>query len=183
MKKSKKTLAGLLSGVLLSTTLMVPVASAHTSQDFTLTSNSELQLIPNEELSNEILIEIIQSEKENFIDPSYGDYLIEKLQYDSSNEIQTYGKLTLTAKAGAKALKAAMNKIGKKSWDAAVKKIEKNFGTTLVVFHWKSMNQLINVLSNSSTTVTDAISGYLVKHGFNKTFANILARTFVTVFL
>lgn len=183
MKKSQKTLAGLLSGVLLSTTLMMPVASAQTNRDFLLTQNGELQLIPSEGLSNEILIEIIQSEKENFIDPSYGDYLIEKLQYDSNDEIQTYGKLTLTAKAGAKALKAAMNKIGQKSWDAAVKKIEKNFGTTLVVFHWKSMNQLINVLSNSSTTVTDAISGYLVKNGFNKTFANVLARTFVTVFL
>jgi len=183
MKKNQKTLAGLLSGVLLSTTLMIPVASAHTNQDFTLTSNSELQLTPNKELSNEILIEIIQSEKENFVDPSYGDYLIEKLQYNSNDKIQTYGKLTLTAKAGAKALKAAMNKIGQKSWDATVKKIEDNFGTSLVVLHWKSMNQLINVLSNSSTTITDAISDYLVKNGFNKTFANILARAFVTVFL
>ncbi|GLY12040.1 hypothetical protein [Pseudobacillus badius] len=183
MKRSQKTLAGLLSGVLLSTTLMIPVANAQTNQDFPITPNEELQLMPNEGLSNEMLIEIIQSEKENFIDPSYGDYLIEKLQYDSNNGIQTYGKVTLTAKAGAKALKAAMNKIGQKAWDAAVKKMEKNFGTSLVVFHWKSMNQLINVLSNSSTTITDAISDYLVKNGFNRKFANILARTFATIFL
>lgn len=44
------------------------------------------------------------------------------------------------------------------------------------------MNDLINVLSNSGTTITDAIADYLIKNGFNETFAYVVARAFVTVF-
>ncbi|WP_461611150.1 hypothetical protein [Cytobacillus kochii] len=138
------------------------------------------------QITTKALIDIIASERDNFFDKEYADVLIQNINKNNGyqdGQFQTYGKFTMTAKAGAKALKAAMNKIGQKAWDAAVKKVEKNFGTSLVVFHWKSMNQVINVLSNSSTTITDALAGYLTKHGFNQTFANIVARTFVTVFL
>lgn len=182
MKRYQKNIATVLSGILLSTTIMIPLTNAQASEN-TFPIYKQNEEITFQMPSDEFLIELIESEKENFIDPSYGDEIIQKIEAKSNNKIQTRGKGTMTAKAGAVALKKSMAKIGQKSWDASVKKIEKNFGVSLVVFHWKSVNQLINVLSNSSTTITNAISDFLVKRGFNKTLANILARTFVTVFL
>lgn len=178
MKNSQKIIAGVLSGILLSTSLIIPTANAQSNRSI----QNEIQLISSEENFKKVLIEIIESEKENFNDPSYGDFLIEKLQHDSTDQMQTRGKFTLTAKLGAKALKEVMNKTGQKGWDATIKKIEDNLGVGLVIFHWKAMNDLINVLSNSGTTITDAIADYLIKNGFNETFAYVVARAFVTVF-
>lgn len=188
MKKSSKVVSSVLTGILLSSTLLVPFASANTGEELLQRERVNIDnLLVNKVslvMNNAEMIEFLESEKEFFIDPTYADSMINSLKQEPvQGEYQTQGKLTLTAKAGAKALKAAMNKIGKKSWDASVKKIENNFGTSLVVFHWQSMSKLITVLSNSHTTISDAISGYLVNHGFNKTFANVLSRAFVAVFL
>ncbi|WP_397536822.1 hypothetical protein [Rummeliibacillus pycnus] len=65
-----------------------------------------------------------------------------------------------------------------------VKTIEENFGTKLVVLHWEGMNKVINVISDSSTTITDALTDFLCDYaGFNRVFAEIVARAFVTVVL
>lgn len=171
--------------VALLTTLLTPVANAksETNRNVLVPIDESLPiLIPVEGLSDEELIEIIESEKDNFVDPTYGDYLIGKIKSDSSGEFQIQGKFTMTAKAAAKALKKAMNKIGEKSWNAMVKKIEKNFGFTLVWFHWKSMNGVINFLSDSNAKITDALTNFLVKKGVNKTLAKLISKAFVTVF-
>lgn len=63
-----------------------------------------------------------------------------------------------------------------------IKKITSDYGVSLVIFLRQSMAKLINILSNSSTTITDVISEQLVQIGFNKTLADIVARTFVAVF-
>ncbi|WP_107842053.1 hypothetical protein [Metasolibacillus meyeri] len=183
---NKKIIAGLLSGVILTGTISTPLASA---QGNTVNYNLNLESIQNDQKLKEIMKAAILENKEYFNDPAYADVLLNKLDtpsYQDKNEVivMPFGKFTLTAKAGAQALKVAMDKIGQKAWDGMVKTIEDNFGVKLVVFHWKSMNQLINVLSNSSTTITDAITDFLVdKASFNRTFAEIVARAFVTVFL
>lgn len=185
MKKYQRNIASALSGILLSTTIMIPLTNAQVSEDSLLIykQNEEDLDITYQMPSEEFLIELIESEKENYIDPSYGDEIIQKIESESNNKIQTRGKATWTAKAGAVALKKAMSKIGQKSWDKQVSKIEKTLGVTIVALHWKGVNNLINVLSNSDTTVTNATSNFLVKRGFNRTLADIIARTFVSVFL
>lgn len=180
---NNKKIAGLLSGIMLTATIGVPFANA---QENTVTNNINIESPQDEQEFKETMKNIVLENKDDFNDPSYADYLINKI--DSSNqtssEIMLRGKFTLTAKAGAKALKVAMDKIGKKAWDSMVKSIEKNFGTKLVVLHWEMMNKTINVLSNSSTTITDALTDFLCDNaGFNRVFAEIIARAFVTVVL
>lgn len=181
---NKKIIAGLLSGIILTGTISTPFASA---QENTVNYNLNVESIQNEQEFKEIMKATILENKEYFNNPAYADVLLNKLDtpsYQNEDAPMLRGKFTLTAKAGAKALKAAMDKIGETAWNKMVKTIEDNFGVKLVVFHWEAMNKLINVLSNSSTTITDAITDFLVDNaGFNRTFAEIIARTFVTIFL
>lgn len=162
----QKMIAGLLV-VALFTTLLTPVASAksETKQNVLVPIDKSLLLIPVEGLSDEELIEIIESEKENFVDPTYGDHLIEKIKSDSSGEFQIQGKFTMTAKAAAKALKKAMKKIGQKSWDGMVKKIEKNFGIKLA--------QITFSTDVTYASASKKVEGFVCKH-FQSTYTRFM---------
>lgn len=147
----QKMIAGLLV-VALFTTLLTPVASAksETKQNVLVPIDKSLLLIPVEGLSDEELIEII---------------LIEKIKSDSSGEFQIQGKFTMTAKAAAKALKKAMKKIGQKSWDGMVKKIEKNFGIKLA--------QITFSTDVTYASASKKVEGFVCKH-FQSTYTRFM---------
>ncbi|HBI9278304.1 TPA: hypothetical protein PJK00_002173, partial [Staphylococcus aureus] len=86
------------------------------------------------------LLEEIDNSKEDFKDPSVTEKLKGQVR-DYKNGVAERGKATITAKAGAKAIRATVNKIGEKAWDKLVAKIENTTGTKLVMFHYQSINK------------------------------------------
>lgn len=91
-------------------------------------------------------------------------------------------KVTLTAKAGAKAIKATMSKVGKTGWNKMIGKIESMTGTQLAVLHWESINKFLDCAVSSGGTIEDALTSFLVKKGhFNKTVATYISKAFVLI--
>ncbi|MGX1826085.1 hypothetical protein ACWIDQ_18660, partial [Heyndrickxia sporothermodurans] len=116
-----------------------------------------------------------------FLDPSVAQQLL-NVSESQSGTIQTFGKVTYTAKAGAKAIKAVMKKVGKKAWDKMIKKIESLTATQLVIFHWGSINKALNFLADSGGKIEEALTKFLVKKGgFNKTVAKYISKAFVLI--
>lgn len=188
MNKNKKYLKSVIAVALITGTLTTPFVSASALETNNGVNSSLSSLEDNQQMFLDAFEKAILENQDEFNDPSIAPVLIQKLHQNQNIENNSNpmarGKVTMGAKAGAKALKAAMNKIGKSAWNKMIASIEKNMGTKLVVLHWEGMNKLINILSNSSTTITDALTNYLHKNaGFNKTFAEIVARTFVTIVL
>lgn len=93
------------------------------------------------------------------------------------------GKLTIAAKAGGIALKAAAKKIGQKAWDKIIIKVENTTGTKLVMLHYKSINQFLDFMVGFKGSVESGIKAYLVQYGVNATVAKYTAKTLVLVFL
>ncbi|GEL05696.1 hypothetical protein RST01_23230 [Rummeliibacillus stabekisii] len=181
--------------MLLLGTMNVPLQSAFAaSPDVTIQENDDVLFTDEEMQSMEEffmnydedefykLLEIAVNEsKSEFIDPSVADDLLNK---ETNNEmvIQPFGKVTLTAKAGAKAIKATMKKVGKSGWDKMIGKIESMTGTQLVVFHWQSINKFLDFAVNSGGTIADAMTNFLVKKAhFNKTVATYISKAFVMI--
>ncbi|WP_063648123.1 hypothetical protein, partial [Staphylococcus aureus] len=86
------------------------------------------------------LLEEIDNSKKDFKDPSVTEKLKGQVR-DYKNGVAERGKATITAKAGAKAIRATVNKVGEKAWDKLVAKIENTTGTKLVMFHYQSINK------------------------------------------
>lgn len=189
MNKNKNYLKSVITVVLVTSTLTTPFVSVTALEiNNGVNSSSLSSLENNQQMFLDAFEKAILENQDEFNDPSIAPVILQKLHQgqniENNSTPMARGKLTMGAKAGAKALKATMNKIGKRAWNKMVSSIEKNMGTKLVVLHWQGMVKLINILSNSSTTITDAITNYLHKKaGFNKTFAGIVARTFVTIVL
>ncbi|EGQ2847740.1 hypothetical protein F9634_11270, partial [Staphylococcus pseudintermedius] len=103
---------------------------------------------------------------------------------DYKNGVAERGKATVTAKAGAKAIRATVNKIGEKAWNKLVAKIENATGTKLVMFHYQSINKFCDILTGFEGNLADGIATGLTNNfGFNKQFAYIVARAFIAIVL
>lgn len=194
MKKlNTKLLSGTIASVLLVTTIGVPFVNVHAAEVESTTTNYVQNISTEVSLTQEDFYKALENAvldtQDEFVDPSVAENILfnihkaEAQENLNSNTIQPYGKLTMSAKAAAKAIKALMKKVGKKSWNDMVEKVENATGTELVLFHWESINTLIDYLSDSGDTVEDAITKFLVKHGFNKTLASYIAKAFVLIVL
>lgn len=128
------------------------------------------------------LLESIEENKSSFMDPNEAEVIKFKAkQYRDG--IAERGKATIAAKAGAKSIKAVVNKVGQKAWDNIVKQVEKRTGTELVVFHYQSINKFCDYLTGFEGKLSDGITEYLVQNGFNRQIAGVIARVFIGVVL
>ncbi|HHS2974874.1 TPA: hypothetical protein ACTELY_000937 [Staphylococcus argenteus] len=135
-----------------------------------------------EKIANALLEEIDNS-KEDFKDPSVTEKLKGQVR-DYKNGVAERGKATITAKAGAKAIRATVNKVGEKAWDKLVAKIENTTGTKLVMFHYQSINKFCDILTGFEGDLADGIATGLTNNfGFNKQFSYIVARAFIAIVL
>ncbi|HEC2172827.1 TPA: hypothetical protein R1915_000881 [Staphylococcus delphini] len=134
------------------------------------------------EIGNALLNEINNSKKD-FKDPSIAEKL--KIQVENYRDgVAERGKATLTAKAGAKAIKATVNKVGEKAWNKLVAKVEKTSGIKLVMFHYQSINKFCDILTGFEGNLADAMAtGLTYNYGFNQQFAYIVARAFIAIVL
>ena len=126
---------------------------------------------------------VLETQNE-FNDPAIAERILYNIQIAQSREddpYQTRGKLTMGAKVAAKTLREITQRVGQKAWDAMVEKVENATGTQLVVFHWKSINQVIDFLADSKDSIEDALTEFLVNRGFNKTLAEYTSKAFVLV--
>jgi hypothetical protein len=129
------------------------------------------------------LLEEIDNSKEDFKDPSIAEKLKGQVK-NYKNGVSERGKATMTAKAGAKAIRATVNKVGEKSWNKLVAKVENTTGTKLVMFHYQSINKFCDILTGFEGNVADGIANTLTNNfGFNKQFAYIVARAFIAIVL
>lgn len=112
---------------------------------------------------------------------------MKKMELDAravANGENQEGKATLSAKAGAKAIKATAKKVGKKAWDAYITQVEKKANVKLGLLHYQSIFDFCDYITGFGGTVQEAISeGLQNKLGFNKTIADFTAQAFVTVVL
>lgn len=174
MNKTIKVITGTLAATLLISSVSLPAVEVHAS----IVSSQE-ESAKQKEFYEAVKKAVLETQYE-FEDPTVTNSILSNIE-DIERTKQSRGKLTITAKAAAKALKVSMKKIGKKAWDKMVSKIEKTMGVNLVVLHWKGMNKLIDYLADSGDKIEDALTGFLTKHGFNKTFARYLAKAFILV--
>ncbi|CAI80427.1 TPA: hypothetical protein ACKW2Y_001703 [Staphylococcus aureus] len=129
------------------------------------------------------LLEEIDNSKKDFKDPSVTEKLKGQVR-DYKNGVAERGKATITAKAGAKAIRATVNKVGEKAWDKLVAKIENTTGTKLVMFHYQSINKFCDILTGFEGNLAEGMATGLTNNfGFNKQFAYILARAFIAIVL
>lgn len=103
------------------------------------------------------LLEEIDNSKEDFKAPSVTEKLKGQVR-DYKNGVAERGKATITAKAGAKAIRATVNKIGEKAWDKLVAKIENTTGTKLVMFHYQSINKFCDILTGFEGNLAEGIA-------------------------
>ncbi|NCJ13601.1 hypothetical protein GWD55_00490 [Staphylococcus pseudintermedius] len=177
MKRSAKIFATLLSSVIL-----LEVGSVSGGQVIAAT-NSQKQLEKEQQeyiKFKEAWINAIESTPPSeFKDPKVKEELKKNIKKSEER-----GKVTITAKAAAKGIKALMKKTGRAGWDAVVRKVENSTGTELVMFHYDQVTNIVNLLANSQEKAQTAISKILVNNfGFNKTVANAVAYTFVLIVL
>ncbi len=129
------------------------------------------------------LLEEIDNSKKDFKDPSVNEKLKGQVR-DYKNGVAERGKATITAKAGAKAIRATVNKVGEKAWDKLVAKIENTTGTKLVMFHYQSINKFCDILTGFEGNLAEGMATGLTNNfGFNKQFAYIVARAFIAIVL
>lgn len=129
------------------------------------------------------LLEEIDNSKKDFKDPSVTEKLKGQVR-DYKNGLAERGKATITAKAGAKAIRATVNKVGEKAWDKLVAKIENTTGTKLVMFHYQSINKFCDILTGFEGNLAEGMATGLTNNfGFNKQFAYIVARAFIAIVL
>lgn len=129
------------------------------------------------------LLEEIDNSKKDFKDLSVTEKLKGQVR-DYKNGVAERGKATITAKAGAKAIRATVNKVGEKAWDKLVAKIENTTGTKLVMFHYQSINKFCDILTGFEGNLAEGMATGLTNNfGFNKQFAYIVARAFIAIVL
>lgn len=132
-------------------------------------------------------IEYLKSNPNAINDPEFTKELVSKVEAaDSSNksgQYETQGKITMTAKAGAKAIKVAMKKIGKAKWNNWIDSMEKYYGLPMSYLHYQGITNFVDIVSNSDDTFKEAISKYLRSKGMNRFTASIITNIFVSVVL
>ncbi|CAC6783263.1 Uncharacterised protein [Staphylococcus aureus] len=129
------------------------------------------------------LLEELDNSKKDFKDPSVTEKLKGQVR-DYKNGVAERGKATITAKAGAKAIRATVNKVGEKAWDKLVAKIENTTGTKLVMFHYQSINKFCDILTGFEGNLAEGIATGLTNNFvFNKQFVYIVARAFIAIVL
>lgn len=100
------------------------------------------------------------------------------------NGVANRGKATIAAKAGAKALRATVHRIGKKAWNKYVKKIESMSGRKLVMLHYQGINKFCDILTGFEGNLSDAIAKTLNKYtGLNKNVGYVVARALIALLL
>lgn len=133
--------------------------------------------------TGDALLKEIDNSKNEFKDPAAAEELKKQVR-NYRDGVADRGKATMTAKAGAKAIKATVNKVGEKAWNKLVKKIENTTGTKLVMFHYQSINKFCDILTGFEGNLSDAIANALNKNfDFNKQFAYVVARAFIAIVL
>lgn len=177
MNKCTKIITTFLSSVIL---LEVGAVSAGQVKAATIVQN-QVDIEKEEYIKfKEAWIKAIESTPSSeFKDPK-----VKKELMNNIKKSEERGKVTITAKAAAKGMKALMKKMGRSGWNAVVKKVENATGTELVMFHYDQVTNIVNLLANSQEKAQTAISKILVnKFGFNKNVANAVAYTFVLIVL
>lgn len=177
MNKCTKIITTFLSSVIL---LEVGAVSAGQVKAATIVQN-QVDIEKEEYIKfKEAWIKAIESTpSSDFKDPNVKEELMSNIKKSEER-----GKVTITAKAAAKGMKALMKKMGRAGWNAVVKKVENATGTELVMFHYDQVTNIVNLLANSQEKAQTAISKILVnKFGFNKNVANAVAYTFVLIVL
>ncbi|GEP79691.1 hypothetical protein [Staphylococcus carnosus] len=129
-----------------------------------------------------VLIESIEENKSSFKDPKEAEILKTKAE-QYRDGVAERGRATIAAKAGAKSIKAVVNKVEQKAWDNIIKQVEKRTGTQLVVLHYQSINKLCDYLTGFEGELSNDITKYLVQNGFNRQIAGVIARVFIGVVL
>ena len=129
------------------------------------------------------LLKEIDNRKSDFKDSAVADRLKGQVK-NYRDGVAERGKATMTAKAGAQAIRATVNKVGEKVWNKLVKKIENTTGTKLVMFHYQSINKFCDILTGFEGNLADGIANGLTNNfGFNKQFAYVVARAFIAIVL
>lgn len=158
-------------------------------------SAAAVKTSPKQQVSNANLsinsyqkyIDFLESNPDALGDPALTEEFVSKLQSSTSTtkpgQYETMGKVTLAAKAGAKAIKATMKKIGKERWNNWVDSMEKFYGIPMAYLHYQGITNLVDILSNSDDSFKAAISKYLISKGMNRIMANIITNIFVAFVL
>ncbi len=129
------------------------------------------------------LLKEIDNSKSDFKDSAVADRLKGQVK-NYRDGVAERGKATMTAKVGAQAIRATVNKVGEKVWNKLVKKIENTTGTKLVMFHYQSINKFCDILTGFEGNLADGIANGLTNNfGFNKQFAYVVARAFIAIVL
>lgn len=178
-KSVKKIAAATIATSLLMGPVYFTIESGKANAETVKTVDEEMK--QREKIGN-ALIESIEENKSSFKDPNEAEVLKSKAkQYRDG--IAERGKATIAAKAGAKSIKAVVNKVGQKAWDNIVKQVEKRTGTQLVVLHYQSINKFCDYLTGFEGKLSDGITEYLVQNGFNRQIAGVISRVFIGVVL
>lgn len=183
-RKTQRFIATISATILLCTTIALPAAQASSNNSYFNSNINTTEGEINDDFINAFKDAIITYQDE-FEDPSVADELLDTIKHNelnSNSAIQQRGKVTITAKYGAKLLKSKMNKIGEKAWNKMVKKVETVSGTKLVWFHWKGVNQVIDFLAESGDTIENSLTKFLKGKGMNSTVAKYTAKAIVLVF-
>lgn len=147
----KKTtlIAGTLAAVTLGTVAAPISVGADSLNTPSVEKNSivpKTQASSENSKSSEQFINTLLNEKDSFVDKGYAQQL--------ETNINKRGKGTMAAKVAAKAMKAALNKIGPTAWNNTVKKMGL---ASMPIANWKGINKVLDIAVNSSGTIEDAL--------------------------
>lgn len=133
-----------------------------------ITNNHDEELTPSQRFQVNQLIEKIgdfaEANSSSFEDPAIGQQIVANTQMR--------GKAGLAAKAGAKILKAALKKMGKKGFD----KMATWTGMKAVGINWGVINKIADVFAGFGGTVESALKKAFKSIGFNSYWAGVAAR-------
>jgi len=198
LKIGIKATSGVISGILLLGSISIPVSNVFASESVQNNVQEEQLPFTNQEIQStenyfnnfdeqefyNAFAKAVNENKSEFIDPSVAQQLLNNVQQQINPRPQTRGKVTLTAKAGAKAIKAVMDKVGQKAWDKMMHTVETSTGTTLVTLHWQSITKFLDYAVGFNGEIEEALESFLVKKcGFNSTVAYWVAKGFVAIVL
>lgn len=179
-KQIKKILTASVATAILSGPVYFTIDSGKVNAE--TRSEIDKEMNQRKEIGDALLKEIDNS-KSDFKDPAVAERLKGQVK-NYRDGVAERGKATMTAKAGAQAIRATVNKVGEKAWNKLVKKIENTTGTKLVMFHYQSINKFCDILTGFEGNLADGIANGLTNNfGFNKQFAYVIARAFIAIVL
>lgn len=162
MKKTTliaSTLATITLGTIAATPISVRADSLNTPKVEKNSTVSKTQTSSENSELTEKFINTLLNEKDSFVDKEYAQQL--------KANMMKRGKVTLAAKVAAKAMKAALKKIGPTAWNKTVSKMGL---ASMPIANWKGINKVLDIAVNSSGTIEDA----MVKQGMPRWVAHAL---------